>query len=142
MKRLRRIFVDRGTSTASQPTCLHDGCSAGTKNRKRYCTDHICETDYARELTAQLKQREEEIKSLNKKRALAKDSHLVKEAIAVLWEERHVTAPGLCRHMGLTHSQARHLLRQVAKHGLADLYENKRKKLCAKAVLSQEDSIR
>ena len=141
MKRLRRIFPDRGKSTAGQPTCLHDGCSDGTKHRKRYCTEHICETDYARSVTAQLAQREEEIKSLNKRRSLSKDAHLIKEATAVLWEERKVTAPGLCRHMGLTHAQARHLLRQVARHGLASLYENKRKKLCAKAILSQEDSI-
>lgn len=142
MQLLKSIFCSQHNTSSSQPTCLHEGCFEGTKNRKRYCTEHICETDYARELTAQLKQREEEIKSLNKKRTLPKNAHLIKEALAVIWEERKVTAPGLCRHMGLTHSQARHLLRQVAKHGLANLYENRRKKLCAKAVLSQEEAIR
>jgi len=142
MQRLKSAFMPYDMTSSSQPTCLHEGCSANTKNRKRYCTEHICETDYARELAAQLEQREKEVGFLNKKRALSKDAHLIKEALAVLWEERTITAPGLCRHMGLTHSQARHLLRQVAKHGLADLYENQRKKLCVKAIRSQEDAIR
>jgi hypothetical protein len=141
MKRLKRIIDGQLLSSSELPICSHPGCLRTTFSQKRFCSEHVCETRYAQNLAKQMDQRKKELIALNKQDDMPIDAHFVREALAVLWEERDITAPGLCRILGLSHHQARHLLKEVAKHGLATIYENKRKKLCARAILPQEDGL-
>jgi hypothetical protein len=82
--------------------------------------------------------RDQEVEQLDAGHLLDENAHLVAEAKAVLWEKRSVTAPGLTRVMDLTHEQARRLFRSVAKHGIAEIYRNRRGIITARAIEDQD----
>ena len=107
-------------------TCTQVGCSRGTKHGKTYCSEHIDCMDYAQNLAHELERRERETLLLAEGHRLPRDSHLVREAFALLWEYRSVSAPGLTRHIHLSHDEAVTLLRSLADHGLATLTRSSR----------------
>ncbi len=102
-------------------TCTQEGCPRGTKHGKTYCSAHVGRMDYAQVLSQELERRKTESNLLSGGERLPRDSHLVREAFALLWEYRSISAPGLTRHIPLNHEQAETLLRSLADHKLATL---------------------
>ena len=86
-----------------------------------------------------ISQRIEEIALLNKNKVLPSESHLVREAAGLLWEHQTLTAPGLTRHIDLTHSQAETLLRSLAKHGYAKMKKSRRGVVSASCTHSADE---
>ena len=137
LKPFRPTRVHPTRDTRSNPErCVT--CGKATRFGKERCIDHIHETAYAVRLVEEMERREVEVRKLNMGHYLDEDSHLVAEARAILWEKRVVTAPGLTRVMDLTHEQAERLFRSLSKHGIAEIFRNRRGVTAAKAVAPQD----
>ena len=123
-----RIFLKkaRGRNNSQSILCSEGACTRATKHGKTYCSDHIDRMDYARGVTIELARRDSETRQLAADERLPKDSHLVKEAFALLWEYRSMSAPGLTRHIPINHAEAEVLLKSLADHGLATIAQTSR----------------
>lgn len=121
-----RLAIEPPTPSTRSIICTQDGCRRGTKHGKTYCSDHVNRMDYAQRVSAELERRATESALLSKDVRLPRDSHMVREAFALLWEYRRISAPGLTRHISLNHDEAETLLRSLADHGLATIRRSPR----------------
>ncbi len=118
-----RIFMKKVVGPTGGPSiiCTQEKCSRGTKHGKTYCSDHINSMSYAQGVAQELERRAAESALLAEDKRLPRDSHLVREAFALLWEYQSISAPGLTRHIPLNHRESETLLRSLADHGLATI---------------------
>ena len=123
-----RIFLKKaqGCNNAQTITCSEGTCDRATKHGKTYCSDHIGLMAYAKGVTIELTRRDTETQALATNKRLPRNSHLVKEAFALLWEYQSISAPGLTRHIPISHSEAEVLLKSLADHGLATISQTPR----------------
>jgi len=139
LKSMRVFLEDKEPQESGPPVhCSEPGCNKATRHSKPHCCDHIKQMTYVKNVEGELQRREKEKRQLTKERRLGKKSHLVGEALAVLWEHQKVTAPGLTRHIDLSHQQSTVLLRSLAKHGYVTLRRNKRGVLTATACFGEQ----
>lgn len=137
-----RIFLkQRAEARDKRPNiyCSKNDCSRATKYGKEFCSDHIDEMDYAQWLVDELSRRQDEVVVLSQGKKLPRDSQLVQEATGILWEHQALTAPGLTRHIDLTHSEAETLLRSLAKHGFAKIKRSKRGAISATSTIDPDE---
>ena len=124
-----RIFLKRRDEPRSPgPTihCANKDCNHATRHGKGFCADHIDEMSYAKKLVVEMQRKAKETAQLSRAERLPVNSHLVKEAYALLWEHQKMSAPGLTRHIKLTHAEAEVLLRSLSDHGLASISKSRR----------------
>jgi len=122
-----------------RPTTEHCNavrCNAATKSGKKFCTNHVAQHDYVKEIEKKIKAREAELKQVDANAELPEDSHLISEVRAMLWQDGRISAPGLSRYINVSSEQATALLRYAEKRGLCELKLSKRspKKLVANAL--------
>lgn len=137
-----RIFLSSRTSSRDKRPniyCTASACLRPTKYGKEFCSDHIEEMAYAQEVITTFARREDEVVILAQGEELPKDAQLVQEANGILWEHQTLTAPGLTRHIDLTHSQAETLLRSLESHGYARMNKSRRGVASATSTIDPDD---
>lgn len=137
-----RIFLKpKTTPRDKRPNiyCVRDDCLRPTKYGKEFCSDHIEDMAYAREVIDSFARRGDEVVILAQGDSLPKESQLVKEATGILWEHQTLTAPGLTRHIDLTHEQAASLLRSLESHGYAVVSKSRRGIISATSTIGPDD---
>jgi len=113
----RQILPEGGSHKGTSP-CSISSCTRTTREGKPFCSDHIENAPYVREILETLSQRDSEEAALGKKRGKISNTGFFYTETLLLLRSRDYTAKGLSRRLDISHQAAERLICLMAKDGL------------------------
>ncbi len=114
----RRVLPDSGQHKGTS-NCQDKECLKSTREGKPFCSMHIEQAPYIKNILRQLADRNEEAKLLEKRSArLDPDSFFIRETLLLL-RTKDFTSKALGRHFAMSNYAAKRLIAQMHRDGLA-----------------------
>lgn len=121
----RSVLPEGGQHKGTSP-CNASGCMRSTREGKPFCSDHIENAPYVRQILGILTARAEEERVLELKRGrIPKTGFFYRECLLLL-RSKDFTTKGLARRLDLSHHAAERLIKLIARDGLARKGETSR----------------
>jgi predicted HTH transcriptional regulator len=114
-----RPVLPEGGQHKGTSTCQSPGCAKSTREGKPFCSLHIEQSRYVKQILQILADREKEEEILNRERGkISPQGFFVRETL-ILLRTKDFTAKGLSRRLDLSHHAAKRLISMMATWGLA-----------------------